>query len=267
MPDGSAVATLQDVSERVRIDAMRTDFVANISHELKTPVGAIAVLAEAIAEEEDAEIVERVTERMIDEAHRAVRTIDDLLVLSSIESARRDDEIVSLSSVVEAAVARGHIADGGRDIRVVVDETPEPVMLLADRRQLVSCVGNLVENAVKYSDAAGVVTITTVIEHGEVRVAVSDNGVGIPARDLDRIFERFYRVDKARSRQTGGTGLGLSIVRHIATNHGGRVEVQSEEGSGSTFTLYLPTALRITDRPATRPARNEQETGMKVETA
>jgi two-component system sensor histidine kinase SenX3 len=252
MPDGSAVATIHDVSERVRIDAMRTDFVANISHELKTPVGAIAVLAEALSEESDREVVERITDRLIEESHRAVRTIDDLLELSRIESAERRDQPVLLSSVITAAMARGRVVDGGRGIDVVVDPTARDVELLADGRQLTSALGNLVENAVKYSNDRGVVRVGTSVGDEFVDVAVVDEGVGIPARDLGRVFERFYRVDKARSRETGGTGLGLSIARHIATNHGGEVTVESEEGVGSTFTLRLPVTLLI-EPEATSP--------------
>jgi two-component system sensor histidine kinase SenX3 len=244
MPEG-AVATIHDVSERVRIDAMRTDFVANISHELKTPVGAIAVLAEALAEENDPEVVARVTTRMIEESHRAVRTIDDLLELSRIESAERRDEEVTLASVMQAAMARGRVVDEGRGVRVLAEGLgdAERTVLYADGRQLISGLGNLVENAVKYSHDGGVVRVVPTIGDQHVDVAVVDDGVGIPARDLGRVFERFYRVDKARSRETGGTGLGLAIARHIATNHGGDVTVVSEEGVGSTFTLRLPTSI------------------------
>jgi two-component system sensor histidine kinase SenX3 len=216
MPGDAAVATIQDVSERVRIDTMRTDFVANISHELRTPVGAIAVLAETLAEEDDIEVVHRIVERLVAEAHRAVQTIDDLLELSSIESARAGDDLVDLRDVVQAAISRGRVADAGSGIEV---------------------------GAVKYSEDGGVVQVRTRLDDHNVEVMVADQGVGIPKRDLDRVFERFYRVDKARSRGTGGTGLGLAIVRHVATNHGGEVLVSSSEGEGSTFVLRLPASL------------------------
>jgi two-component system sensor histidine kinase SenX3 len=242
MPNGAAVVTIQDVSEHARLDAMRTDFVANISHELKTPVGAIAVLAEALIEESDVEVVRRIAERMTNESHRAVRTIDDLLELSWIESASATDEVVDLQRVVQAAIARGQAAQSGRRIQVQCLEPARPVRLRADGRQLVSAIGNLVENAVKYSHDDAVVQVRTRVDPKAVEVMVVDQGVGIPRRDLDRIFERFYRVDKARSRATGGTGLGLSIVRHVAANHGGTVVVESREGEGSTFTLRLPRA-------------------------
>ncbi len=251
MPSGAAVATVQDISERVRLDAVRTDFVANISHELKTPVGAIAVLAEALVDESDPMVSRRVAERMVDEAHRAARAIDDLLELSRIESAATDHEIVDLGAVVQAAIARGRIADSGRGICVEAFDAGTPILLRADGRQLVSALGNLVENAVKYSHDRGSVQVRTRLDDRWVEVLVADHGVGIPERDLARIFERFYRVDKARSRRTGGTGLGLAIVRHVATNHGGDIQVSSHEGEGSTFAFRLPAALVVPDETIT----------------
>jgi two-component system sensor histidine kinase SenX3 len=244
-PGGGAVATIQDVSERVRIDAVRTDFVTNISHELKTPVGAVAVLAEALIDETDPEVVTRLADHLVEEAHRAVRTIDDLLKLSQIESTRPGDTVVNLATVVQTAVARGRAVDGGRGVEITAFETPDDVMIRGDERQLVSAVGNLVENAVKYSRAGDVVQVRTRVDDNAVEVMVADQGIGIPSRDLDRVFERFYRVDKARSRETGGTGLGLAIVRHVATNHGGEVLVSSQEGEGSTFVLRLPVELVV----------------------
>jgi two-component system, OmpR family, sensor histidine kinase SenX3 len=245
LPGGGAVAITQDVSDRMLMDAMRTDFVTNISHELKTPVGALAVLADAIEGEDDLEVIHRVVRRIVDESHRAVQTIDDLLQLSQIESSRHGDDVVELSSVVQAAISRGRIADGGRGVRVMAIDPPTPIRIYADYRQLASAIGNLVENAVKYSKNNGVVQVRTRVADRHVEIMVADQGIGIPARDLDRIFERFYRVDKARSRDTGGTGLGLAIVRHVATNHGGDVQVSSEEGEGSTFVFRLPTSVIV----------------------
>jgi two-component system sensor histidine kinase SenX3 len=254
--DGGAVATIQDVSERFRTDSMRTDFVTNISHELKTPVGAVAVLAEALIEESDPEVIHRLADHLVEEAHRAVRTIDDLLKLSQIESTRPGDSVVRLGAVIESAIARGRSVDGGRGVEITTFESSEEVWLRGDERQLTSAVGNLVENAVKYSQAGDVVQIRTRVNDNAIEVMVADQGVGIPRRDLDRVFERFYRVDKARSRETGGTGLGLSIVRHVATNHGGEVLVSSQEGEGSTFVLRLPTTLLV-ERAA--PAMSESD--------
>jgi two-component system, OmpR family, sensor histidine kinase SenX3 len=246
------VVYIEDVSERRRIDQVRTDFVANISHELKTPVGAMSVLAETLQDEDDPDIVRRVVARMMGEAQRAARTIDDLIELSRIElGGEREIEPVRVDRVISEALERVQELAAHSDIGIAnlagADHV-DGVVVHGDRRQLVSAVGNLVENAVKYSEAGGQVQVRTRLVDGCVEVAVIDQGVGIPQRDLDRIFERFYRVDRARSRATGGTGLGLSIVRHIAQNHGGDVEVDSSEGEGSTFTLRLP-ARRVGATP------------------
>jgi two-component system sensor histidine kinase SenX3 len=257
VPSGGAVVTIRDVSERVRTDAMRTDFVTNISHELKTPVGAVAVLAEALIDESDPAIVQRLSDHLVDEAHRAVRTIDDLLKLSEIESRRPGDEIIDLNAVVEGAIARGRAVDGGRGVEITLLDVPAGLRIRGDELQLASAIGNLVENAVKYSHAGGAVQVRVRVDESAVEVMVADQGVGIPARDLDRVFERFYRVDKARSRETGGTGLGLSIVRHVATNHGGDVLVSSQEGEGSTFVLRLPASLVVA--PRATPDRSDRE--------
>ena len=245
LPSAGAVVTIRDVSERVRTDTMRSDFITNISHELKTPVGAVAVLAEALMEETDPAVVHRLSDHLVEEAHRAVRTIDDLLKLSEIESTSPGDEIVDLAVVVQSAVARGRVVDGGRGVEITSLDVPDGLWLRGDERQLTSAVGNLVENAVKYSHAGDVVQVRTRVDETAVEVMVADQGIGIPTRDLDRVFERFYRVDRARSRETGGTGLGLSIVRRVAANHGGEVLVSSQEGEGSTFVLRLPASLVV----------------------
>ncbi|HAP76788.1 MAG TPA: two-component sensor histidine kinase [Acidimicrobiaceae bacterium] len=239
---GGALAVIDDLTERTRLDAVRTDFVANISHELKTPVGALAVLAEAVADHDDPDVMRGLAERMVMEAHRASSTIDDLLELSRIElGGEAAREVVDLGMVVAEAVHRTALAAERRGISLRVDD-PHPPKAIGDSRQLVSALANLLDNAVKYSHDGGTVTIGVTANDGWVEIAVADRGVGIPTRDLDRIFERFYRVDRARSRETGGTGLGLAIVRHVATNHGGEVRVQSHEGEGSVFTLRVPAA-------------------------
>lgn len=258
VPSGGAVVTIRDVSERVRTDTMRSDFVTNISHELKTPVGAVAVLAEALIDESDPGVVHRLSDHLVEEAHRAVRTIDDLLKLSEIESTRPGDQIVDLNSIIQAAIGRGRVVDNGRGIDITSLDGPEGLRLRGDERQLASAVGNLVENAVKYSHAGGVVQVRTRLDETALEVMVADQGVGIPSRDLDRVFERFYRVDKARSRETGGTGLGLSIVRHVATNHGGEVLVSSQEGEGSTFVLRLPASLVVSVTSAAQAELTEE---------
>jgi two-component system sensor histidine kinase SenX3 len=238
---GGALVTIDDVSERARLDAVRTDFVANISHELKTPVGALAVLAEALADVVDDVTARGLAERMVGEAHRAASTIDDLLELSRTElGGAVATDVVSISEVMSDALERVQAAADHRSITVEVDAKSGDLHVLGSHRQLVSAVANLLENAVKYSDTGSQVTMESRRVDAWVEVAVTDSGVGIPPRDIDRIFERFYRVDRARSRDTGGTGLGLSIVRHVATNHSGDVTVDSHEGEGSVFTIRLP---------------------------
>lgn len=237
---GGALAVIDDLTDRARVDAVRTDFVSNISHELKTPVGALAVLAEALADSDDLEINRHLANKMIEEAHRASGTIDDLLELSRIElDGRGVREDVSLSAVLGEAAGRHRLRAETLGVQLCIGEVA-PVSLEADGLQLVSAVSNLIDNAVKYSDPGSKVWITSDVVDSWAEIKVADQGIGIPARDLDRIFERFYRVDRARSRETGGTGLGLAIVRHVATNHGGEVGVASREGEGSTFTLRIP---------------------------
>ncbi len=260
LPSGGAVVAIRDVSARVRTDTTRSDFVTNISHELKTPVGAVAVLAEALIDETDPEVVRRLSDHLVEEAHRAVRTIDDLLKLSEIESMGPGDDIVDLADVVQDAVARGRVVDGGRGVEITSLDLPDGLLLRCDERQLMSAVGNLVENAVKYSHPGDVVQVRARVDDTAVEVTVADQGIGIPTRDLDRVFERFYRVDRARSRETGGTGLGLSIVRHVAASHGGEVLVSSQEGEGSTFVLRLPASLVVQSAtPARTNAHEEQQ--------
>ncbi len=239
--NGGALAVIDDLSDRARVDAIRTDFVSNISHELKTPVGALAILAEALADNEDVDVNRRLALKMVEEAHRASGTIDDLLELSRIElgGPGEREEVILSAAIGEAAARHRLVADTvGVTLKVscIVPET-----VVGDRRQLVSALSNLIDNAVKYSNQGGVVTVSSRSVSGFVEIEVADTGIGIPARDLDRVFERFYRVDRARSRTTGGTGLGLAIVRHVATNHGGDVTVRSREGEGSVFALRIPT--------------------------
>ena len=241
LEDGGALVTVDDVSERARLDAIRTDFVANISHELKTPVGALAVLAEALVDMDDPAAARGLAEKVVNEAHRAARTIDDLLELSRTElggAAAKD--VVPIAQVIDDAVGRAQAAAEHHLIKLSVFNGPGDLHVVGSHRQLVSAVANLIENAVKYSDTGSEVVVESRLHDGWIEITVTDTGVGIPARDIDRIFERFYRVDRARSRDTGGTGLGLSIVRHVATNHSGEVTVQSREGEGSVFTIRVP---------------------------
>jgi len=247
-----ALAMVEDVSEKRRLDAVRRDFVANIGHELKTPVGALSLLSEALADETDVEEFRRLTASMQREALRLGHIIEDLLDLSRIEAEETPlSEPVPVHLVVADAAERVRTKAEHSGIHIEVPTIDETLIVLGDRRQLVSALDNLLENAVKYSDDGSSVRVTAVLEGAVVAIAVEDHGIGIPTRDLERIFERFYRVDRARARDTGGTGLGLSIVRHVAHNHGGEVRVVSREGEGTTFTFTLPPGLP-TKPPAPR---------------
>ncbi len=241
--DGGAIATVEDITERFLVDQVRTDFVANVSHELRTPVGAISLLAETLEGETDDELIVRLAGRMVAESQRMARTIDDLLELSRIEMG--GDMLtapVNMSEVVREAVDRVSALAVRSGVEIDTRVHDGDATVNGDHFQLVSAVGNLVENAVKYSDGKGTVTVSLIPLLSSVDIEVTDRGIGIPPASIDRIFERFYRVDKSRGRTTGGTGLGLSIVRRVVTNHGGEVNVRSHEGEGSTFTVHLPRA-------------------------
>jgi two-component system, OmpR family, sensor histidine kinase SenX3 len=237
------IAVIEDISERRRLEAVRRDFAANVSHELRTPIGALAVLAEALAVEDDPVVTRRLVNHITAEAERAGRLIEDLLDLSRIEAEGIvTHDLVDTNAVTDAAAERVLPLAAQRDVTVVVSRAEPAPRVRGDERQLVSAVANLLDNAVKYSEPGSKVEVGSSRAGGWACIGVRDQGIGIPAKDLERIFERFYRVDRARSRETGGTGLGLSIVRHVATNHGGDVLVSSREGEGSTFTLRLPPA-------------------------
>ena len=238
-----AIAFISDVSESHRLDRVRRDFVTNVSHELKTPVGAMSLLAETLRVDDEPEVTERLIGRIQSEARRVADTVDDLMTLSAIEE--RDDSrfvVLDIREVVADAIER--LAEAA-DLKGVELERPvdgDPLTVVGERLQLESAVFNLIDNAVKYCERGNRVEVRLAEGAGLVAVAVQDNGVGIPITELERVFERFYRVDKARSRDTGGTGLGLSIVRHVVHNHGGEIEVASREGEGSTFRILLPVA-------------------------
>jgi two-component system sensor histidine kinase SenX3 len=251
---GGAVAVIDDVSERRRLEAVRRDFVANISHELKTPVGALGLLAETIAAEDDPVVTRRLAERMTGEAFRVARIIDDLLDLTRIEAEETAQrEPVAIHAVVAEAVTRVRPLADSRRITLDTRHVARRHTIGGDRRQLVSAVANLLENACKYSEPGSSVEVASRTSGPWLDIEVCDHGIGIPASDLERVFERFYRVDRARSRDTGGTGLGLAIVRHVASNHRGVVRVRSQEGEGSTFTLRLPSGHGTSADPAATP--------------
>jgi two-component system sensor histidine kinase SenX3 len=242
-----AAVYVHDISEVHRVDNVRRDFVANVSHELKTPIGALELLAETLANESDPEVARPLVERIAKEAERLGRIVDDLLDLSLIETQEAvSTELVPIDTLVDEAVDRLRPSAMVAGIGLQVHRDSEDATVECDRRQVVSAIVNLLDNAVKYSEAGKVVVVETERIDDDAVITVSDDGIGVPSRDLERIFERFYRVDQARSRDTGGTGLGLSIVRHVAQGHGGSVSVDSIEGQGSTFRLRLPLARRPT---------------------
>ncbi len=238
------LVTVADLTEARRVEAVRRDFVANVSHELKTPVGALSLLAEAVAgAAEDPEGVRRFAGQMQREAARLGGLVQDLIDLSRLQG---QDPLanateVELDAVVYEAVDRCRTAAAAKQIELVRGGA-SGLTVRGDERQLVTAVRNLVDNAVAYSPERTRVVVGLRAVEDVVEVSVTDEGIGIPTADLDRVFERFYRVDPARSRATGGTGLGLSIVKHVAVNHGGQVRVWSQEGVGSTFTVRLPLA-------------------------
>ncbi|MGW1346381.1 sensor histidine kinase [Kribbella sp. NPDC002412] len=250
---------VEDRTRERRLEAIRRDFTVNVSHELKTPVGALILLADAVSEaSDDPEAVQRFSDRMRVEASRLSRLVKEIIELSRLQG---DDPLenpgpVDINAVIESAVDRCQIDAEDRDIKIVVKTEPE-LEVMGSEDQLAMAIGNLVENAVNYSPDGTRVAVAAHPIGDLVEVTVSDQGVGIPSSDLERIFERFYRVDRARSRETGGTGLGLSIVKHIASIHGGDVRVWSVEGQGSTFTVRLP--LRLEPAPGQTASSSQEE--------
>ena len=232
---------LQDVTHARMIEAVRRDFVANASHELKTPAASIRAIAETMgsAAADDPEAIARFAAQMEQEAVRLSRIISDLLDLSRLEGEPAQRTEVRFDRLVadEAERHRGPAEAGGLQLDVHANG---PTVVRGSARDLSLMIRNLVQNAVQYTRPGGRIDVRVAAEDGEAILTISDSGVGIPARDQRRIFERFYRVDRARSRETGGTGLGLSIVKHVVENQGGAIAVQSELGQGSTFTVRLP---------------------------
>ena len=240
---GLILLLAEDQTESRRVDQIRRDFVANISHELKTPVGALALLAETMEEAaDDPEAVRRFAGRMRQEASRLTHLVQDLITLSRIQAAEPvpDPNPVDLAAVVTEAIDRVRMKAAARGIELSA-ACDDGLTVLGDEDLLVTALRNLLENAVAYSPEKTRVVVSASRDGAQTaQISVADQGIGIPERDLERIFERFYRVDPARSRATGGTGLGLAIVKHVLAAHGGKVTVWSREGVGSTFTLRLP---------------------------
>jgi signal transduction histidine kinase len=241
--DGATLLVIRDVTQARRLTATRRDFVANASHELKTPVASIRAAAETLRDGaiDDPPAARRFTEQLEREAVRMSRIVADLLDLSRLETGSEMDDQVRLDAVAADEVERMGDAAGIRGVAISVDATAVPAVR-GSARDLSLMVRNLIDNAVRYTGDGGSVDVSVRAEDDSVVVKVADTGIGIPQRELPRIFERFYRVDRARSRETGGTGLGLSIVRHVTENHGGEVTVESELGQGTVFEVRLPTA-------------------------
>ena len=260
-PLGRRVLVLaEDRTEAARVEAIRRDFVVNVSHELKTPVGALALLAETVGDAADDPVaVRRFTERMHREATRLSDLVQEIIELSRLQSqgAVQKATPVVARAVVDEAVDRARTAAQAKNIAITAGGSLDCVVY-GDHNLLVTAVRNLLDNAVAYSAAATRVGVGVTERRGLVEIAVVDQGVGIDESKQDRVFERFYRVDPARSRDTGGTGLGLSIVKHVAADHGGDVTMWSEPGRGSTFTLRIPSAGPGVVPPA---ARGEAEVG------
>lgn len=242
--DDYVVLVLEDRTRDLRLDKIRTDFIENISHELKTPIGAISLLAEAIAgASDDPETVGRFAKNLTKESSRLTRLVQDIIELSRLQSEEvlAEAELVKIADVISEAVDRNERLAQNRGVRVLAESGAGP-LVFGNREMLTTAVKNLIENAILYSEPNSQVGLGCSVVDGVAEIAVTDSGIGISPEDQKRVFERFYRADPSRSRETGGTGLGLSIVKHVAKIHRGEVKVFSQLGIGSTFTLRIPLA-------------------------
>ena len=233
---------LRDESEAQRVHDVRRDFVANISHELKTPIGALSLLSEAVlGAKDDSEAVSRFAARMQIESKRLTDLVQEIIQLSRVQDSDplKEAQLLSAADIIKEALDQCRTTADSRQITLTFQDSDDGA-LLGDRDQLTMAIHNLIENAINYSPAETKVAVSTSIENEIITLSVADQGIGIPEAEVERIFERFYRVDPARSRETGGTGLGLSIVKHIITKHGGEISVWSSEHVGSTFSIRLP---------------------------
>lgn len=251
-----------DQSDYARMEATRRDFVANVSHELKTPVGAMALLAEALlASADDSDTVRRFAEKVLIEANRLGDMVAELIELSRLQGAEWLHNVtdVDVDTIVSEAISRHKVAADNAEIEVRTDSS-SGLHVLGDQTLLVTALANLVSNAIAYSSPGSPVSISRRKRGDNVEIAVTDRGIGIALEDQERVFERFFRGDKARSRATGGSGLGLAIVKHVAANHNGSIGVWSKPGTGSTFTLSIPASSAPDDsdqpdQPRARDAR------------
>jgi two-component system sensor histidine kinase SenX3 len=261
--DGFTVIDTSDESDAVRLEATRRDFVANVSHELKTPVGAMALLAEAVLDAaDDPGEVRRFGTKILNEANRLGTLVTELIALSRLQGAERLPELatVEVDEVVREALERCRLAAESANIRITVDP-PSGLLIKGDATLLVTALSNLLDNAISYSPPGSPVSVSRRLANGFVEIAVTDRGLGIAPEHQQRVFERFFRIDQARSRATGGTGLGLAIVKHVAANHGGDVQLWSKPGTGSTFTLRIPAHPDSTKRSSRTPSIPEHVGG------
>lgn len=238
----------EDRTEGYKLDAVRRDFVANISHELKTPIGAVSLLAEALqAAAKEPDQVKRFAKRLTKESDRLARITQEIIELSRLQAADAlsKPETVEIDHVVAAAIDQNRVVAEARNV-TMASGGDAGIQVFGDESLLVVAVHNLISNAIVYSPKGSRVGVGVSSVDGIVEIAITDQGIGIPADEIDRVFERFYRIDPARSRHTGGTGLGLSIVKHVVQNHGGDVRVWSQQGYGSTFTIRLPESSHAT---------------------
>ena len=245
-----AVVYLYDQSEHARMEASRRDFVANVSHELKTPVAAMGVLAEALLESsDDPDTVRRFGEKLLNESKRLANMVGELIELSRLQGAERLPELaaVEVDDVVQEAISRYRVTADNAEITISTD-APSRFQVLGHKELLVTAVSNLISNAIAYSPNGSTVSISRRRRDDQIDIAVTDRGIGIALADQERVFERFFRIDKARSRATGGTGLGLAIVKHVAANHNGTIQLWSRPGTGSTFTLSIPAYWNDSDQ-------------------
>lgn len=245
--EGNVLLIVDDRTESHRLDEMRKDFLANISHELKTPIGAVGLLAEAMQSNLDQpEVLAKLVKSIGKEAKRLSALVKDIIQLSRIQSSSTaaNSDVVDLRAVVSDAIDRNSWRSEKMSVAVHFDVKAGQIFVYGDAEMLTVAVKNLVENAIIYSNRGSLVGVSIQDEEGVARIIVKDSGIGIPKEEQARVFERFYRVDQSRSRETGGTGLGLSIVKHAAISHLGDVQLFSKPGVGSTFTLLLPSIVR-----------------------
>ena len=259
LDSGRVLVAAADESAAQRVEDVRRDFFANVSHELKTPVSAMGLLAEATVDAaDDPEAVRRFAGKLQSEAVRLGSLVNELIALSRLQGADPllDMAVVEIDAVIDETVSRVSTAAENGGIIITTDQ-PSGMLVRGDRSLLITALTNLVDNAINYSPSGTVVSISRVLRDDQVLIAVTDRGIGIAAEHQERVFERFFRVDPARSRATGGTGLGLAIVKHVAANHGGTAALWSHPGTGSTFTLRLP----VIDAPPSRPAPDPDAPG------